>query len=339
MHHTSGIRDFLSLYDLAGLETYDQLNVPDTLRLMAAQRGLNFEPGTKYTYSNGGYFLLAQVVARASGELFHEFARRRIFEPLGMQRSFFRNGPNPSGANVAHGYVENDHGGFELADGYPSISGSGGLMISISDLAKYDYDFHVGHKLWTERVRAIMLAPGTLANGEMIVDEGFHYGGGLSVGEWRGQQVAFHTGAATGFNNYYLLLPALKFSVAAFCNRGDVAPAPMSDEVVDVYRRGDLQGCLYVRDCQFVEKLLGRFRSEDLNAEYTFTREGDVLKLTVTSAYANKPHSTVFETLMFRGDDMLMPVGPVKFEYDADGRVSAFTSVGEVFGGIRFVRI
>ena len=122
-------------------------------------------------------------------------------------------------------------------------------MISMNDLGKYDHDFHVGHKLWTERVRAIMLTPGTLANGEIVVEEGFHYGGGLSVGEWRGQQVAFHTGGATGFNNYYLLLPALKFSVAAFCNRGDVAPAPMSDEVVDVYRGGDLRGCLYVRDC------------------------------------------------------------------------------------------
>lgn len=332
MHHTSGVRDFLGLFDLAGVETYDQLNVPDTLHLVTAQRGLNFPSGTKHQYSNGGYFLLAQVVARASGEPLHEFAKRRIFEPLGMQHSYFRNGTNPPGANVSHGYVEDGKSGFQLADGYPSISGSGGLMISMNDLGKYDHDFHVGHKLWTERVREIMLSPGTLANGERFTDEyNLHYAGGLSVGNWRGQQLVSHSGGATGFSNYYLLLPALKFSVAAFCNRGDADPAPMTEKIAEAYRGSDLR---------LVESMLGSFRSEELEAEYVFTREGEGLKLTITSAYASKPNSTVIETLNFLGGDVLiLPFGNVRLEYGADGRVSAFTTVGDEFEGLRFVRI
>jgi CubicO group peptidase (beta-lactamase class C family) len=332
MHHTSGVRDFLGLLDLAGVETFDQLDVPKTLRLVAAQRGLDFTPGTKHQYSNGGYFLLGQVVARASGEPLHEFAKRRILEPLGMQHAFFRNGSNPRDANVSHGYVEDGKSGFQLADGYPSISGSGGLMISMNDLGKYDHDFHVGHNLWTEGVREIMLSPGTLANGERFTDEyNLHYAGGLSVGNWRGQQFVSHGGGATGFSNYYLLLPALKFSVAAFCNRGDADPAPMTEKIAEAYRGSDLR---------LVESMLGSFRSEELDAEYTFTREGEGLKLTITSAYARKPFSTAIETLMFQGGDVLtLPIGNVQLEYGADGQVSAFTTQGGELGGLRFVRI
>lgn len=214
-------------------------------------------------------------------------------------------------------------------------------MISMNDLARYDHDFHVGHKLWTDRVRAIMLTPGTLANGETFsAGQEFHYAGGLVVGDWRGQQWAFHSGGATGFSNQYSLLPALKFSVAAFCNRGGAAPDPMTDTVVDAYRGGDLKGCLDLRGCRFVESLIGRFRSEELDAEYVFSREGDGLKLTITSAYASRPSSTVLERLIFQfGDVLTLPFGNVRLEYGADGSVSAFTTQGEELGGLRFVRI
>jgi hypothetical protein len=214
-------------------------------------------------------------------------------------------------------------------------------MIPLNDLAKYDHDFHVGHKLWTESVRALMLEHGTLANGEKFtVERGFHYGGGLKVGDWRGQQWASHSGSAKGFSNYYSLLPALKFSVAVFCNRGEAHPGPLTDEVVDVYRGGDLNGCLQPGGCRFADSLIGRFRSEELDAEYAFTREGEGLKLTITSAYTSKPLFVVLEAVSYPGGDVLkLPTGSMRLEYGADGRVSAFTTLGEELAGIRFVRI
>src|SRR5262245_59304783 len=76
--HTSGIRDWTGLLPLAGGNT-------DVLTLILRQRGLNFAPGEEWFYSNSGYVLATEIVARASGMSFSEFARKRLFESLGMK--------------------------------------------------------------------------------------------------------------------------------------------------------------------------------------------------------------------------------------------------------------
>jgi CubicO group peptidase (beta-lactamase class C family) len=356
VHHTSGIRDFLSLFDLAGFNDYDRLDVPTTLRMITRQRGINFQPGTKYSYSNGGYFLLAETVARASGMPFHEFARRNIFEPLGMRRAFFRHGPNPAGTNAAHGYVPRDGGGFDTADGYPAVSGSGGLMVSLDDLVKYDQDFHVGHEVWSPRVRELMLTPGTFTNGEQVMTDrdGLYDAGGLSVGQLRGQQWVAHSGGAKGFRNLYVLLPDLKFSVAAFCNRGDVNPHSLVQGAIDAYRGGALSGAWPPESKRgdedqsnaaaaapdLVDAMVGRFRSDELDAEYAFARVESGLRLSISSPYSANPHVQVFPKPVQPAADLLsLDSDDLRFERTAGGGVAAFTTTGESLGGIRFVRL
>src|SRR3546814_9149011 len=75
-----------------------------------------------------------------------------------MKRSFFMNDAKPSGTNIAHGYVPVGEG-FEIRDTYPTFSGSGGLMVTINDLARFDRDIEVGHKVWTPAVSKIMTTP------------------------------------------------------------------------------------------------------------------------------------------------------------------------------------
>lgn len=343
MHHTSGVRDFLGLLDLAGAKGYDTLDVPTVLRIVTHQRGVNFTPGTQYSYSNGAYFLLGQVVARASGKSFPEFARERIFKPLGMSSAYFRQGPHPQGVNIAHGYVPEEHGGFQFADGYPSVSGSGGLMISLTDLAKYDRDFHVGHRVWSDAVRKVMLTPGTFTNGEKVdVGGGANYGGGLNLEEWRGQQTVNHGGAATGFLNEYWLFPKLKFSAAVFCNRGDAEPSRLVKGVIEAYHGKDLTPGIPdegAGELSIAQAIVGTFHSEELEADYEFARDGDGLTVGITSRYAAAPQTLVLKSVIYRKPDILtIPFGEVRVERAADGRVSAFTMLGEGFNGIRFVR-
>jgi CubicO group peptidase (beta-lactamase class C family) len=343
MHHTSGVRDFLGLLDLAGAAGYDKLDVPTVLRILTHQRGVSFTPGTQYSYSNGAYFLLGQVVARASGKSLPDFARERIFKPLGMSHTYFRQGPNLPDANVAHGYVPGEHAGFEFADGYPSVSGSGGLMISMSDLAKYDRDFHVAHRVWNDRVRKVMLTPGTYTNGEKVeVGKGVNYGGGLNLSEWRGQPVVDHSGAATGFLNQYWLFPNLKFSAAVFCNRGDSEPNRLVTRVIEAYHGKDLtpeDPAAQILELPIAEAIVGTFHSDELEADYEFSRNGDGLKVGITSRYAAAPQTLMLEAVMFRKPDILtIPFGEVRVERRADGRVIAFTMTDEGFNGIRFVR-
>jgi CubicO group peptidase (beta-lactamase class C family) len=75
--HTSGIRDWTGLRPLMGR------NVDDVVSLILRQRGLNYAPGEEWSYSNSGYVLLTDLVAR--GMSFPDFTRKRLFEPLGMK--------------------------------------------------------------------------------------------------------------------------------------------------------------------------------------------------------------------------------------------------------------
>ena len=89
IHHTSGLRDYLQLGFLAGRNYLDSMAEEEVLALIARQDALNFSPGDQYLYSNSGYFLLAEIVKRVSGQTLREFARDHLLGPLGMHDSHF----------------------------------------------------------------------------------------------------------------------------------------------------------------------------------------------------------------------------------------------------------
>ena len=89
LHHTGGLRDYLSLLDLAGLEERGVSTPADALEILVRQEGVNFPPGTDYEYCNSGYFLMSEVVRRVTGKSLAVFAQERIFEPLGMRNTRF----------------------------------------------------------------------------------------------------------------------------------------------------------------------------------------------------------------------------------------------------------
>ncbi|HKP28817.1 MAG TPA: serine hydrolase domain-containing protein, partial [Gemmatimonadales bacterium] len=89
VHHTSGLRDYLTLMYLAGFRFDDVTDDQDALNLIVKQKAANFPPNSEWLYSNTGYFLLSQVVKRVSGQTLREFGSTRIFGPLGMTETHF----------------------------------------------------------------------------------------------------------------------------------------------------------------------------------------------------------------------------------------------------------
>lgn len=104
LHHTSGVRDYLTLMSLAGRRDDDYYTDADVLRMLSQQQELNFSPGTEHLYSNSGYWLLSQVVERASGRSLREFAEVRIFAPLAMHDTHFHDDHTEIVPNRAVGF-------------------------------------------------------------------------------------------------------------------------------------------------------------------------------------------------------------------------------------------
>jgi len=233
-HHTSGIRDQWDLLGLAGWRySRDLITDDDVLQLLAKQKDLNFTPGERHLYSNSGYTLLAVVVNRASGKPFREFTTERIFKPLGMTSTFFRNNFNEVVKGQAYGYAR-DSAGFRLSVTNFDTAGATSLMTTVEDLAKWHANFDSG-AVGGQAMIAALLTRGVL-NDKRSID----YALGISHGTYRGVPTVSHGGADAGYRSAYLRFPAQGFGVAVLCNLASSNPTLLAQRVADVYLAGAL---------------------------------------------------------------------------------------------------
>lgn len=226
VHHTSGLRDYLTLQSIAG--RYGGTTDEEIVALLARQKALNFEPGDRYLYSNSGYFLLSEIVERATGLSLREYADREFFGPLGMRNSHFHDDANHIVRNRATAYAPMEDGWrMEHAWDFAQV-GSGGLYSNVVDMARWDAAFEAG-EVGDPGFREAMLRPGVLNNGDTL-----DYAFGLGVREARGQRVIAHGGSLAGFRSYMLRFPDEATSVIALCNATNADPAGRAMRVAEL---------------------------------------------------------------------------------------------------------
>lgn len=231
VHHVGGMRDMYAAMGASGMNIYDPIESEEAIEVLAAQ-ALDFEPGEKFSYSNGGYFLLSQIVERVSGMSFTEFTTQNIFEPLGMGDTHFHSDPGHVVSRRAMSYERAESG--EIKQNYVStfgFVGQGGLYTTVGDLVKWDRNFYesrVGGAGFTE----FMQTPGVLNDGSESA-----YAFGLMHGEYRGQHTVGHSGGMMGFRAYLERFPDQHFSVATLCNQSQIDPGELSRQVADLYLR------------------------------------------------------------------------------------------------------
>lgn len=226
LHHTSGARDYLPLLALDGHPDSDWTTGADALEALRRQRGLCFEPGTFHEYSNSGYFLLAQIVERVSGQSFAEFAAERFFQPLGMLDTHVHDDRNRVVRRRATSYQPIGDGKFaQHTSGYEQ-TGDGAVMTTVRDLLAWAENFASGTVGGPEFLAA-MNARGALDDGTPL-----GYGMGLFHGELQGPSgsvpIVSHGGAWVGYRAELLRIPRVdgkRYAIAVLMNRGDGNPS------------------------------------------------------------------------------------------------------------------
>src|SRR5258707_12029143 len=145
LNHTSGLRDYLTLMDLAGIHIDGVTTDEDALQIISRQKALNFAPGSDWLYSNTGFFLLSVIVKRVSGKTLREFAGENIFTPLAMTHTQFRDDHTSLIANRAMAYdAKEKTPGYRLNVSYFEQTGDGAVHTSVEDLLKWDENFYSG---------------------------------------------------------------------------------------------------------------------------------------------------------------------------------------------------
>lgn len=234
LHHTSGLRDYLTLMALAGMPYTNKYPDADIYALIARQKRLNFRPGSEHTYCNTGYFLLAEIVKRVSGMTLRRYADKNIFARLGMASSHFHDDYSEIVRNRACGYKKEkkEHkGSVSILD----VVGDGGLYTTLNDLARWDrnyYDNRVGG-LGQALIRELT-TPGKLNNGEEL-----SYAFGLFVENYRGLKVVHHGGSWVGYRLEFIRFPEQQFSVICLANTEALDAIAMARKVADLYLAGE----------------------------------------------------------------------------------------------------
>lgn len=228
VHHTSGLRDWPGTLAIAGWQMDDVISFDQILTMAYHQQALNFDPGERYLYSNTGYNLLAELVARATGQTFRKWTHENLFVPLGMHNTHFQDDHTELIPRKVYGYQGNEGGYGAVANGLTAL-GSSSLFSTIDDLGKWvaNFDDHaIGGTAVIERMRT----RGVLNSGDTI-----SYAYGLSIGRYRGQQTVSHTGSWAGFRTILLHFPEQRLGIVLLGNASSFNPSRLAYQVANLY--------------------------------------------------------------------------------------------------------
>jgi CubicO group peptidase (beta-lactamase class C family) len=235
LNHTSGLRDWGSVADLAGWPRTTRVYDNDiALDIAARQRALNYRPGALYSYTNSGYNLLAVIVGRVSGMPLARFSQLRLFEPLGMTRTSWRDdfARVVPGRAIAYQPARDTalaRGAFRLDMPFENAYGNGGLLTTVGDLLRWTDNLETG-TLGGPRFLAEMHRQGRLTDGREIT-----YASGLVVDRYRGLREVSHSGATAGYRAWLGRYPDEKVTVAVLCNHAAANATALAHEAADLY--------------------------------------------------------------------------------------------------------
>ncbi len=285
MNHTSGLRDWGSVASIEGWGREDRSHThAHVLQILTRQSALNYTPGDAYSYTNSGYNLLAILVDRVSGMPFAEFSRVRLFEPLGLVDTQWRDDYRRIVPGRSSAYSIRD-GEVVINRPIEYVHGNGGILTTVADLLRWDEVVRTGGPFGPRFVEE-MHRQAVLNSGETI-----DYASGIRVDEYRGQRRVSHTGSTAGYRAYLGRYPDQGVAVALLCNAANVNPGALGNQVADLFLQGlppvaqarpsqpETPGERWTPTAAERTALVGFYRSDDANVTLEVRQEGDGLVL------------------------------------------------------------
>ncbi|AGC48264.1 beta-lactamase [Myxococcus stipitatus DSM 14675] len=224
--HTSGVKNISRIPESRTARRKDA--TLDELLAFFKDLPLEFEPGTRFSYSNSNYILLTKLIERASQQPYAEYMRRALFAPLGMNHTRY-------GSHLevipgrAQGYQKQ---GEQLMNAdFISMTqprGAGGLVSTVDDLNRWDLALY-SDTLVSPRLLAEVFKPVSLADGSTQP-----YGFGWFTGEVQGVPSFEHNGFINGFNAYTLRAPEQRVYVAVLTNAEFLDPSHLAVELAAI---------------------------------------------------------------------------------------------------------
>jgi CubicO group peptidase (beta-lactamase class C family) len=234
--HTSGIHSYTSKPEFMASVTVGV--TPDEHIKSFKDDPYDFDPGTKWSYNNSGYFLLGYLIEKVSGQSYGEYLRKAFFEPLGM---------NDTGVHEATAILEHEATGYSFEAGrlkkalnwdMSKAGGAGALYSTVGDLYRWNEALFNGQVLKKSTLEAAF-TPVAVEGDDASKPKEEGYGYGWAIQKFRGLREVAHGGGLHGFLSYLMRLPEEKFTVALLVNCSPPAPSVdpggLAHEVAEYY--------------------------------------------------------------------------------------------------------
>ncbi len=269
--HTSGIRDYMqinyppSLY----MERWDFK--PKQLIDSFKNYSLQSEPGTKFSYSNSGYYLLGYIIQKVSGKRYQEYIQDNILNPLGLTHTYF-DSADVIIPNRVHGYTQEEGKYKNMEYWSPTIEyAAGGLISNVEDL----FNWHKGlysYKILKKETLQKAFTPYRLKDGTFT-----NYGYGWFIKTSNGIKSIEHEGGLPGFLSNEIYYPAEDVFVAILSNCGCVPIDQLSTDVSGIALGKPLQTDIKV-DTKTLDEYVGMYQlTIDTSRTITISRDNDHL--------------------------------------------------------------
>ena len=318
LNHTAGLRDWGTVLSLTGAGRGERvINQNLALDVIIHQRALDFTPGSEYSYSNSGYNLAAIIVERVSKQKFPAFVEERLFKPVGMKNSSWRDDYQRLVPGRAQAYSRQGNGPWRLNMPFMNVYGNGGMLTTVGDWMKWNAMLD-SQSLGAALVNALE-TQGVLNDGRKIA-----YALGLTIDKYKGLKDVSHGGSTAGYQTFLARYPDNKVSVGVMCNgtspgAGGIA-ANITDEIFGPFPETTRTEAAKVSEDE-LKKFVGIWRNEKTHAPARFVIENGVSRWSGA------------RLVPMGGGQFAAGSNQLKFTFDKDGKpMSAETvdSDGEV---------
>ena len=273
LNHTAGLRDWGTVMSLTGVGRGERIINQDlALDVIIHQKALDFTPGAEYSYSNSGYNLAAIIVERVSKQKFPAFVEERLFKPLDMKSSSWRDDYQRIVPGRAQAYARQGTGPWRLNMPFMNVYGNGGMLTTVGDWMKWNAMLD-SHSLGAPLVNALETR-GVLNDGRKIA-----YALGLTVDNYKGIKDVSHGGATAGYLTFLNRYPDKKVSIGVMCNGTATSPgglaASITDEIFGPFPEPAKNETAKVSEGE-LKKFVGIWRNEKTHAPARFVIENGV---------------------------------------------------------------
>lgn len=305
--HTSGLREWSNLVALQGWPRGTRMHTQDVVfDLITKQKSLNYPVGDYYSYTNSGFLLLRTLVERVSGKPFAQFTTERIFTPLGMSNTRWRDDYTTVVPGLAQAYRRAGDG-WHLDMPFDNIIGAGGMFTTVSDWLRWN-------RALTARTLGTAVTDSMTRQMKLTSGRTIQYAMGLTVSQYRGTRQIAHSGSTAGYSTYLARYPEQEdLSIAVMCNAAGAPATAYAHAIVDAMVPTLLtqSGPITIEAPEAeLQKYVGVYRD---------TRTNTISELAVSQGTLRRDNTPL---LPLQGGAFQVGAGQLRFVPDARGRMT-----------------